>query len=69
MKIVQRKNSQNLKSIPNNHQSVTFAKELMTKNTDAPLPALRQNQESLRFVKKLRSITPRVEQVIFTIYF
>ena len=69
MKIVHGKNSQNLKSIPNNRQSATFAEELMTKNTDAPLPALRQNQESLHFVKKLRTITPRVEQVIFTIYF
>ena len=43
-----------------------FAEELMTKNTDVPLPALRQNQESLRFVKKLRKITRLVEQVKFT---
>ena len=67
MKTAHGKNSQNLKRIPNNRYSATLAEELMTRNTDVPLPALRQNQESLRFVKKQRKITPRVEQVTFTI--
>ena len=66
MKIVHGKNSRYLKSIPNNQESATFAEELMTSITGVPLAALKQYQASLRFVKRLKKMNPRVEQVIFT---